>query len=94
MSERLREGPGEINAGSTPPRPEDVRAALDVVRPGLLADGGNVELVRVDDDSTVQLELQGACRRCPAQERTLRQVIEPRLRERVSGVGAVVAVGD
>jgi len=94
MSERLREGPGEINAGSTPPRPEDVRAALDVVRPGLLADGGNVELVSVGEDGSVQLELQGACRLCPAQEMTLRQVIEPLLRERLSGVGNVVAAGD
>ena len=94
MSQRLREGPGEGNAGAAPPRAEDVRAALDVVRPGLLADGGNVELVGVEDDGTVKLELQGACRRCPAQERTLRQVIEPLLHERVSGVGAVVAIGD
>ena len=94
MSERLREGPGESNAGCAPPRPEDVRAALDVVRPGLLADGGNVELVSVGEDGTVQLELQGACRRCPAREMTLRQVVEPQLRERLPGVAAVVAVGD
>ena len=94
MSERLREGPGESNAGSAPPRPEDVRAALDVVRPGLLADGGNVELVSVGEDGKVQLELQGACRNCPAQEMTLRHVVEPLLRERLSGITAVVAVAD
>jgi Fe-S cluster biogenesis protein NfuA len=92
MDERLREGPGEINAGL--PRPEDVRAALDVVRPGLLADGGNVELLCVDDDGTVRLLLQGACQRCPAQEMTLRQVVEPLLRERLPGVSGVVAVED
>lgn len=80
----------EINAAGPPPKPEDVRAALDVLRPGLLADGGNVELVSVDDDGTVHIALQGACADCPAQEMTLRHVLEPQLRERLTGVQGVV----
>ena len=80
----------EINAAGPPPKPEDVRAALDVLRPGLLADGGNVELVSVDGDGTVHIALQGACADCPAQEMTLRHMLEPQLRERLTGVQGVV----
>ncbi len=90
MEDSLKEGRIEINAAQPPPKPEEVRAALDVVRPGLLADGGNVELVSVDDDGTVHVSLQGACASCPAQEMTLRHVLEPQLRQRLSGVRGVV----
>ena len=71
-------------------RAEDVRRALDVVRPGLAADGGNAELISVTEDGAVRLELQGACARCSAREMTRRLVLEPALRARVPGVTAVV----
>ncbi len=90
MDDSLREGRSEINAAGPPPKPEEVRAALDVLRPGLLADGGTVELVSVDDDGTVHVALQGACADCPAQEMTLRHVLEPQLRERLRGVTGLV----
>jgi len=91
MAPRLGDGSGEINAASTKGiRPEVVRRALDVVRPGLVADGGNAELVSVAEDGLVRLELQGACARCPAREMTRRLVLEPALRARVPGVTAVV----
>jgi Fe-S cluster biogenesis protein NfuA len=92
MSARLRDGSGEINASSPygAVQPEVVRRALDVVRPGLVADGGNAELVSVTEDGLVRLELQGACARCPAREMTRRLVLEPALRARVPGVTAVL----
>jgi Fe-S cluster biogenesis protein NfuA len=68
-----------------------VEAALDRIRPALLADGGNVELVDVDDDGTVRIQLQGACASCPAQSATLRYGIEATLRQEVPQVRAVVA---
>lgn len=71
-------------------RPEAVRRALDVVRPGLVADGGNAELISVTEDGLVRLELQGACARCPAREMTRLLVLEPALRARVPGVTAVI----
>lgn len=93
MSSRLRDDPGEINADfQGAPVADDVRAALDAVRAGLIADGGNVEVVEVEENGTVVVELQGACRQCPAQTQTLRYVIGPRLREAVRGVTAVVAI--
>ena len=91
MSERLREGSGEINAaGARIVKPEQVRRALDIVRPGLIADGGNAELIHVSEDGTVRLELQGACASCPAREMTRKHVLETVLRARVPGVTSVV----
>ena len=71
---------------------EAVETELDRIRPGLIADGGNVELVDVDEDGTVRILLQGACKTCPAQVATLRIGIEDPLRKAVSGVSAVVCV--
>lgn len=88
MAARLREGSGEINA--PPPQPAEVRAALDAVRPGLLADDGNVELLGVEEDGTVRIALQGACTECPSRRMTVRLVIEPHLRKAVRGVTEVV----
>jgi Fe-S cluster biogenesis protein NfuA len=91
MAAKLREGSGEINAsGPNQVRPEAVRKALDVVRPGLVADGGNAELISVSEDGTVRLELQGACARCTAREMTRRLVLEPALRARVPGILCVI----
>lgn len=91
MAGSLRDDPGQINAGSgLPPRPERVRSALDGVRAGLLADGGNVELLGVEDDGTVRLELQGALARCPSAPSAVRLVIEPHLVRCVPGVTGVM----
>jgi Fe-S cluster biogenesis protein NfuA len=91
MPPRLRDGSEDINATSlSGVKPEAVRRALDVVRPGLVADGGNAELVSVSEDGVVRLVLQGACTRCPAREMTRRLVLEPALRARVPGVTAVL----
>ena len=91
MSGRLGEGPDAINSrGAARLRPEEVRRVLDLLRPGLLADGGNVELHTVQEDGTVIVELQGACARCPAAEMTRSQVLEPGLKARLSGVTSVL----
>ena len=59
---------------------EKIEAALDMVRPALQADGGNVELVEVDGD-VVQLRLVGACGCCPMSTMTLKMGIERRLKK-------------
>ncbi len=69
-----------------------VEAALDRLRPALLQDGGNLELIGVDADGTVRIELQGACVTCPAQSATLHHALEPLLREEVPEVTALVSV--
>jgi Fe-S cluster biogenesis protein NfuA len=75
-----------------PPTREAVETWLDQIRPALLADGGNVELLGVDPDGTVRITLQGACADCPAQLATLRLGIEQPLRKAFAGVQSVVAV--
>ncbi len=70
----------------------EVEALLDRVRPGLLADGGNVELVGIDHDGTVRIQLQGACVHCPAQIATLRVGIEEPLKKAIPGVISVIPV--
>lgn len=59
---------------------ENVETVLDEMRPYLMADGGNVELVELDGP-VVKLRLQGACGSCPSSAMTLRMGIERRLRE-------------
>jgi len=91
MAPSLGDGPGEINAAAARVlKPENVRRALDLLRPGLIADGGNAELINVAEDGTVRLELQGACARCPAREMTRKHVLEAVLRSRVPGVTSVL----
>lgn len=60
--------------------PENVEQVLDELRPYLMSDGGNVELVEIEG-GVVKLRLQGACGSCPSSTMTLRMGIERRLRE-------------
>lgn len=68
-----------------------VVAALDKIRPHLAADGGNVELVDVSDD-TVKIKLTGACGCCPMSTMTLRFGIERMLKQEVPEIKQVVSV--
>jgi len=68
-----------------------VEAALNRIRPALLADGGNVELVDVKE-GVVRLKLVGACSGCPMATMTLKQGIERALREEIPEVKEVVAI--
>jgi Fe-S cluster biogenesis protein NfuA len=70
---------------------EKVEAALKEVRPALLADGGDVELIDVKD-GVVTLRLTGACGGCPMATMTLKGGIERVLKEQVPEVKEVIAV--
>jgi Fe-S cluster biogenesis protein NfuA len=69
-----------------------VASCLAEIRPSLQAHGGDVELVDVSDEGTVQLRLAGACRGCPGAIMTLRLGVERILKEQVPGVESVEAV--
>jgi Fe-S cluster biogenesis protein NfuA len=72
---------------------EQVEKALAKVRPSLQADGGDVELVSVDDNSgVVTVKLTGACGSCPFAMVTLKQGIEQTLKEQVPAVKEVRSV--
>jgi Fe-S cluster biogenesis protein NfuA len=68
--------------------PDNVETVLDELRPYLMADGGNVELVEIDGP-IVRLRLQGACGSCPSSTMTLKMGIERRLREKIPEVAEV-----
>jgi Fe-S cluster biogenesis protein NfuA len=68
-----------------------VEEALNKVRPYLLADGGDIELVDVKD-GVVEVRLTGACGSCPMSQMTLRQGVERVLREAIPDIKKVVAV--
>ncbi|MFC2034551.1 NifU family protein [Chloroflexota bacterium] len=70
---------------------EQVEVALDKVRPMLANDGGNVELVGVND-GTVEVRLTGACGGCPMSTMTLKMGIEQILKQEIPEVKEVVAV--
>ena len=70
---------------------EKVEASLNKIRPTLVADGGNVELVDVND-GTVKIKLTGACAGCPMSTMTLKMGIEKILREEIPEIKEVVAV--
>jgi len=69
---------------------KDVQAALNLIRPQLQADGGDVSLVSVSDDGVVEVELQGACKGCPMSQLTLASSVERILKDQVPGVVRVI----
>ena len=71
---------------------ERVAAVLNLIRPSLQADGGDVQLVDVSDDGVVSVELQGACKGCPMSQMTLSNGVERILKDHCEGVTKVVPV--
>ncbi|MGB3341666.1 MAG: NifU family protein [bacterium] len=71
---------------------EKVEKALAEIRPGLQADGGDVELVEVTDEGIVKVKLTGACAGCPMSTLTLKMSIEKRLMEKIPEVKGVEQV--
>ena len=71
---------------------DKVEGALNKVRPSLQADGGDVELVDVDDNGVVKVKLQGACAGCPMSQMTLKMGIEKILKKNIPEVSRVEAV--
>ena len=70
---------------------ENVERTLDELRPYLMADGGNVEVVEIDGP-VVKVRLQGACGSCPSSTMTLKMGIERKLREAIPEVSEVIQV--
>ena len=71
---------------------EKVESALDKVRPALQADGGDVQLVDVDNEGVVKVKLTGACGGCPMSQMTLKMGIEKVLKQNVPEVDRVESI--
>lgn len=70
---------------------EQVQSVIEKIRPSLQADGGDVELVEVDD-GVVKVRLQGACAGCPMSQMTLKNGIERLLKQELPDVKSVESV--
>lgn len=70
---------------------DQVKEALELIRPAIQMDGGDIRLESVAD-GTVTVSLLGTCESCPISPVTLKQGVERILRERVPGVTHVVAI--
>ena len=70
---------------------EKVEAVLNDIRPNLMRDGGNVELVEVND-GTIKVKLTGACGGCPMATMTLKMGIERILKQEIPEIKEVLAV--
>ncbi|MHA8052807.1 NifU family protein [Aquirufa sp. Wall-65K1] len=66
-----------------------VQAALDSIRPYLIADGGNVEIVEITDDNRLKLNLLGACKSCNMSAMTFKAGVEEAIRREVPEIISV-----
>ena len=71
---------------------ERVEAALEKIRPFLLADGGNVKVLEITDEMVVRLELEGACESCPMSHMTMKAGIDEAIKRDIPEIKGVVAV--
>ncbi|KKL24402.1 hypothetical protein LCGC14_2415690 [marine sediment metagenome] len=71
---------------------EKVEMALTKIRPMLQTDGGDVELIDVDENGVVKVRLQGACAGCPMSQMTIKNGIEKLLKEKIPEVTSVESV--
>lgn len=70
---------------------EQVEKVIEIIRPAIQADGGDINLLDVDEGTgIVTVELTGACVSCPASTVTMKAGIERIMKDRVEGVTAVV----
>lgn len=70
-----------------------IRQTIDVIRPALQADGGDIIVREVNEETgEITVELVGACGTCPASTQTMKAGIERILKDRVEGVTSVIAV--
>ena len=81
-----------MSTEETPTLYQQVETAIGDIRPSLMADGGDIELVAVGEDGTVSVKLKGACAGCPMSQMTLSHGVEKHLKEIIPEVSGVVAV--
>ena len=71
---------------------EKVNKAIEVIRPYLQADGGDIVLKEITDDLVVKVQLTGACNGCPFSLQTLKSGVEQAIRKELPEIKDVIAV--
>jgi len=77
---------------ATLPIQDRVLRILNLIRPAVQSDGGDVELIDISDKGVVKIRLHGACVGCPSSSVTLKLGIERNLKEHIPEITSVVAV--
>src|SRR5882757_5283093 len=80
------------NPNQLKPMRERVQGVINLIRPAVQADGGDIELVDVTSAGVVSIRFHGACHGCPSSTMTLQMGIERNLRDRVPEVTQVIPV--
>ena len=68
-----------------------VNEAIDMVRPYLVADGGDIQFVELTDDMIVKVQLLGACGSCPYSVQTLKNGVEQAVKKQIPEIKEVVS---
>ena len=75
---------------------EEIRArvekALEKIRPYLVADGGDIEVIDISDEMVLKVELKGACNGCPFSMQTMKAGVEMAVRNEVPEIKEVVDI--
>ena len=69
-----------------------IELALDAIRPFLIKDGGNIEVVGITADMVVQVRLLGSCETCPMSFSTMKAGVEESIKNAIPEIQAVIAV--
>ncbi len=81
-----------VDSAGGPEMRARVQEVINLIRPAVQADGGDIELVDVLADGTVNVRFHGACHGCPSSTMTLHHGIERNLRERLPQITRVQSV--
>ena len=71
---------------------ERVEIAIDEIRPYLVADGGDIRVISIDNKNIVNLELLGSCETCPMSPMTLKAGVEETIKKQVPEINGINAV--
>ncbi len=71
---------------------QKVKTTLEMLRPYLQADGGDISFVEITDDFILKVELLGACGSCPFSLQTLKNGVEQAIKKEVPEINEVVAI--
>ena len=69
-----------------------VESAIDEIRPYLIADGGDIKVISIDNKNIVNLELLGSCEKCPMSPMTLKAGVEEAIKKQVPEINGIYAV--
>ena len=83
---------GNDSPNSRTPLFNEVFEIIELIRPSIQADGGDIQLVHVDTTGIVSVKFLGACIGCPSLDMTLQATIEATLKERIPAISSVIAV--